>query len=122
MLRQEEEHREADKLARETIEALHQLEGFAYNLKNQISDEDKLGSKISEEDKETLMNAIKETLEWLDSNRQGTKEEFEEKKLELEKVSNPIMTKLYQQYGGAGGGPPPGAGSDEEDIPSHDEL
>lgn len=42
------------------------------------------------------------------------KEEFEHQQKELEKVCNPIMTKLYQGAGGApggmGGGPGPGAG------------
>lgn len=41
------------------------------------------------------------------------KEEFEHQQKELEKVCNPIMTKLYQGAGGMPGGPGgfPGAGA-----------
>jgi len=122
MLKDEEEHREADKTARETIEARNQLEGYAYNLKNQINDNDKLGSKISEEDKEALEKAIKETLDWLDENREADKESFESKRKELESVSNPIISKVYQQHGGGEGEGAPGGAGDDEDDSSHDEL
>jgi len=122
MLRDEEEHRESDKLARDTIDARNQLEGFAYNLKNQITDEDKLGGKIDADDKETLQKAVKETLEWLDDNRDATKEQFEEKRNELEQTSNPIVSKIYQQSGGAPGGHGGAEGGSDEDFSSHDEL
>jgi len=123
MLKEEEEHREQDKIIRETIEARNGLEGFAYNLKNQINDEEKLGGKIGEEDKETLEKKIKEVLEWLDENKEADKDAFDEKRKELESVSNPIVSKLYQ----AAGGPPGGAQGEgdytsEDDMGSHDEL
>jgi len=121
MLRDEEEHREQDKIVRETIEARNSLEGFAYNLKNQISDEEKLGGKIGEEDKETLEKKIKEVLDWLDENKDADKDAFEEKKKDLEAVSNPIVSKIYQASGGAPGGPG-GQEYAEEDMGSHDEL
>jgi len=119
MLKDEEDHREQDRITRETIEARNGLEGFAYNLKNQISDEDKLGGKIGEEDKETLEKKIKEVLEWLDDNKEADKDAFDEKRKDLESVSNPIVSKLYQGAGGAPGGAP---GGDDEDMGSHDEL
>jgi len=122
MLRDEEEHREQDKIVRETIEARNGLEGFAYNLKNQINDEEKLGGKISEEDKETLEKKIKEVLDWLDENKEADKDAFEEKKKDLEAVSNPIVSKLYQGAGGAPGGAPGGDYASEDDMGSHDEL
>jgi len=122
MLKDEEMHRESDKLARETIEARNHLEGYAYNLKNQINDEDKLGGKIEAEDKETLEKAIKETLDWLDDNREADKDAYESKRKELEGVSNPIVSKLYKEAGGPpGGAPGEGAGEYSEDD-SHDEL
>jgi len=45
------------------------------------------------------------------------KEEFEHQKKELEKVANPIMTKLYQ--GGAGG--MPGGGMPQQPQPESNE-
>ena len=75
------------------------MEGFAYNLRNSITDE-KLASKLSASDKDSLEKAINETLAWLDANQEGTVEEYEHHQKELERISNPIMTKLYQGAGG----------------------
>jgi heat shock protein 5 len=38
-------------------------------MKNQINDSEKLGDKISDEDKETITEAVNETLEWMESNQ-----------------------------------------------------
>ena len=121
MVREAEEFADEDKKIKETIEAKNGLEGFAYNLKSQISDEDKLGGKIEEDDKETIEAAIKETLEWLEENQEAEKDEYDAKKAELEKVANPIISKLYQEAGGA-----PGAADDDEDddddFSEHEDL
>merc|ERR1719478_920137 len=56
------------------------------------------------EDKETLEEAIKEVLDWLDDNQEADAEEYEEKQKELEGIANPIMQKVYAAGGGEGGG------------------
>ena len=65
--------------------------------------------KISESDRDTIVEKCKEALSWLEDNPEASKDEYERKQKELEGVCNPVITKLYQ---GAGGGapPPPGAG------------
>merc|ERR1711881_366371 len=99
-----------DKKVKDRIDGRNALEGYCYNLKNMGEDEEKgIADKLSEEDKETVEEAIKEALEWLDDNQEAEKEEFEEKQKELEKVANPIIQKVYQA--GAGGGAAP----EEED-------
>jgi len=123
MVREAEEFADADKSAKETIDARNNLEGYAYNLRNQINDEEKLGGKISDEDKETLEEKIKETIEWLDEHKDAEKDAYAEKLKELEGVSNPIVSKLYAEKGGEGGA----AGGDSEDADAdapadHDEL
>jgi len=119
MVREAEEFSEQDKEAKEKIDARNSLEGYAYNLRNQINDEDKLGGKLDEDDKNTIEEAVKETIEWLDEHKDAEKDEYAEKQKELEGKTNPIVTKVYQQAGG-------GAGESEggdEDIPAdHDEL
>lgn len=57
-----------------------------------------------EEDRKTVLEKINDVIRWLDSNQLAEKEEFEDKQKDLEKICNPIITKLY-----AGGAPPPGA-------------
>lgn len=78
-------------------------------MKSTVEDE-KFKDKLSEADKTTIMDKCNEIIKWLDANQLADKEEFEHKQKEIERVCNPIITKLYQ---GAGGAPPgfPGAGA-----------
>merc|ERR1712070_727544 len=68
MVREAEEFAEEDKLLRQTIEARNKLEGYAFNMRNQIEDEEGLGGQISDEDKETIEEAVNEVIDWLDDN------------------------------------------------------
>jgi hypothetical protein len=56
------------------------LEGLTYNLKNQIDDKEKLGGKLSDEEKSTIGNAVDEKIKWLDSNRDASVEEMKSQK------------------------------------------
>jgi heat shock protein 5 len=117
MVKEAEEFAEEDKVMKETIDARNGLEGYAFSLKNSVNDKEKLGSKISEEDKETIEKAVKEVTDWLEEHPDAEKDEYSEKQKELEAVANPIMTKLYQAGGGGGGAP-----HEDDDIPDHDDL
>merc|ERR1711991_739355 len=102
MVQEAEEFAEEDKKMKDRIDGRNDLEGYCYNLKNMLEDEEKgIADKISEEDKETIEEAVSEVLEWLDDNQEADAEEFEEKQKELESIANPIMSKVYQE-GGAG--------------------
>jgi len=123
MLKDAEQYAEQDKAAKETIDARNSFEGYAYSMKNTIEDEEKLGSKIGAEDKETISKAVQEAIDWLDEHKEATKEELDDKKKELEQVCNPIISKVYEKTGGpSGGGGGGGGGSDEDEGSSHDEL
>lgn len=117
MVEEAEKYAEEDKATRERIEARNGLENYAYSLKNQVNDEEGLGGKIDEDDKETLLEAVKETQDWLEENAAtATAEDFDEQKEKLSGVAYPITSKLYQ--GGAGGMPEYEGGDDD----GHDEL
>merc|ERR1711871_1405891 len=119
MVQEAEEFAEEDKLMKERIDKRNGLEGYAYNLKNTINDDEKgVADKLSEEDKETIEDAVNEVLEWLDDNQEADAEEFEEKQKELESIANPIMSKVYQE-GGAGGD---FGGDDDDEDWDDDEL
>lgn len=115
MVEEAEKYAEEDKATKARIEARNGLENYAFSLKSQLADESGLGGKLDEDDKEALVEAVKETTEWLDNNAQNAEtEEFEEQKQKLSDVAYPITSKLY-----AGGN----AGGDGDDDPSgHDEL
>lgn len=57
MVAEAEKYAEEDKATRERIEARNGLENYAFNLKNQVNDEDGLGGKIDEEEKETVSSS-----------------------------------------------------------------
>lgn len=82
---------------------------YAYSLKTQLNDKEKLGGKLSSEDKSAIEQAVEEQIKWLESNQGAETEELKEHKKQLEEIVTPIMTKLYGQggAGGAGGAPPP---------------
>jgi heat shock protein 5 len=113
MVKEAEENAEADAEVKGKVDARNGLESYAYNMKNQLDDEEKgLGGKVSAEQKETLLAAVNEALEWMEGNAEATAEEYKEKLKELEKTVNPIVKEVYEASGGA----PPGAGGggDEE--------
>ncbi|XP_052454592.1 endoplasmic reticulum chaperone BiP [Carassius gibelio] len=112
MVKEAERFADEDKKLKERIDARNELEGYAYSLKNQIGDKEKLGSKLSSDDKEAIKKAIEEKIEWLESHQDADLEDFQDKKKELEEIMQPIISKLY----GSAGGPPP----EEED--GKDEL
>jgi len=123
MVREAEEAADEDKRAKERVEAKNTLEQYAYSVRNAINDKEKLGSKISEEDRKTLEKAIKDTQEFIDNNQAAEKDEFDAQYKELESIVQPIFTKLYQQHGGGPGGPGgPGGYPGEEEMPLHDEF
>merc|ERR1712226_384080 len=107
MVNEAEKYKEEDKAAQERVQAKNELESHAFQLKQSVEDE-KVANAISQSDKATLVAKCDEVINWLDSNQTAEKEEYEFQKKELEKVANPIMTKLYQGAGGAPGGMPGG--------------
>lgn len=118
MVAEAEEFAEEDKATRARIEARNGLENYAFSLKNQVNDEEGLGGKIDDDDKETILEAVKEATDWLEENAStATTEDFEEQKEKLSNVAYPITSKLYS--GGAGGMPDYG---DDDEPSGHDEL
>jgi len=117
MIKDAEMFADEDKKLKERVEARNELESYAYSLKNQINDKEKLGAKITDEDKEKIEEAVNEKISWLEENQEAEGEDFKTQKKELEEIVQPIIAKLYQQ----GGGPPPGGEPEEEDF-DKDEL
>jgi len=126
MVQEAEEFAEEDKKVKARVDKRNALEGYAYQLRNSLNDEEKgVADKIEEDDKETLEEKIKEVLDWLDENQEAEAEDYEEKQKDLEGVANPIMQKVYAAGGGAPGAGGGDDGDDEDfdfDDDDHDEL
>lgn len=115
MVREAEEFAAEDEAQRKRIEALNSLSSFVFGLKSQLGDQEGLGGKISDDDKKTLLAAVKEASDWIDTNGQeATADELEEKLADIQSVVNPITAKLYTD----GSATP----ADDDDEPLHDEL
>ncbi|CAI5454963.1 unnamed protein product [Caenorhabditis angaria] len=112
MINDAEKFAEDDKKVKEKAEARNELESYAYNLKNQIGDNEKLGGKLDEDDKKTIEEAVDEAISWLGSNEDASAEDLKEQKKELEGKVQPIISKLYKD---GEGGAAPEEGADEKD-------
>jgi heat shock protein 5 len=122
MVREAEEFADEDEKVKARVDKRNALEGYAYQLRNSLTDEEKgIADKIDEEDKETLEEAVKEVLDWLDENSEADAEEFEEKQKELEGLANPIMQKAYAGAGGGAGGDG-GFDDDFDDFDDEDDF
>jgi len=116
MINDAEKFAEEDKALKSKVEARNELESYAYSLKNQINDKEKLGGKLAEDDKKTIEEAVDEAIDWLGKNLEASVEDLQEQKKDLEGKVQPIISKLY-----AGQAPPEGGeeeaagGSDDKD-------
>lgn len=96
MVREAEEFAEEDKKVKERIDSRNGLESYVFNLKNQLDDTEKgIADKISLEEKRGLLDAIDETIEWIEENPEAEKEDFDIKQKEIEDIVNPIMRQMY---------------------------
>merc|ERR1712212_391651 len=118
MVKDAETFADEDAKMKDKVDAKNEFESYAYSLKNQIKDKDKLGGKLTEEDKATLEKAVDEAIAWLDSHADATTEELKAEKKKLEDTATPIVSKLYQ---GQGGAPPPGGEGGEGGPSQSDE-
>jgi len=104
MVKEADRFKEEDDKQRDRIQSKNSLESYAYSMKSTVEDE-KVKDKIGEEDKKSITDKCKEVIDWLDHHQDDSKSEYEDKQKELEKVCNPIITKLYQAGGAPGGAP-----------------
>ena len=105
MVEDAEKFAEEDKQLKEKVDAKNELEQYAYTLKRQLDDKEQLGGKVSEDDKEKILNIVDEKINWLKDSDEASKEEFNAAKKEIEEIAQPIIAALYQKQDGGEGGP-----------------
>uniref|UniRef100_A0A674P9H7 Heat shock protein 8 n=1 Tax=Takifugu rubripes TaxID=31033 RepID=A0A674P9H7_TAKRU len=107
MVQEAEKYKAEDDVQRDKVSSKNSLESYAFNMKSTVEDE-KLAGKISDDDKQKILDKCNEVISWLDKNQTAERDEYEHQQKELEKVCNPIITKMYQSAGGMPGGMPEG--------------
>merc|ERR1712121_316218 len=118
MINDAEKFADEDAKLKGKVEARNELESYAYSLKNQLSDKEKLGGKLSDEEQSKIEEVINEKIAWLEENQDASAEDLKAQKKEMEDIVQPIIAKLYQ----GGQGPPPEGGEGDEDDEFKDEL
>lgn len=98
MINDAERYKADDEAQRERIAAKNALESYIYSLRQTIED-DQLKDRISATHRNQIREKCAELISWIDSNQSASKEEFDYKRKELEKLANPVITNLYQNAG-----------------------
>merc|ERR1712130_453400 len=111
MINDAEKFADEDAALKSKVEARNELESYAYSLKNQLSDKEKLGGKLSDDEQSKIEEVINEKIAWLEENQDASAEDLKAQKKEMEDIVQPIIAKLYQGQGG----PPPEDGGEEDD-------
>jgi L1 cell adhesion molecule like protein len=96
MIADAEKFAEDDKLFKERITALTDLENYVYNSRNILNTEE-FKSKVSEEDCKVVNDITNEILMWIENNNNGSADDFKEKLKELKDIVSPIFMKSYGQ-------------------------
>jgi len=109
---------EEDRIMRDTVQTRNELESTAFSLLSQIDDEEKLGGRLEEDDKETIREACEEVTAFIADNPDADLEDYKEKLNELKELINPIIEAAGGNMGGDGGY----EDDDDEDWDDHDEL
>merc|ERR1712228_203099 len=120
MIKDAEMYADEDKKVRERVDAKNAFDGYLHSMRGAAegSGENKgLSEKLDDDEKEQIMEALKDGQSWLDSNPEADAEEIKEKQKEVEGICAPIVSKYYGAGGGGGGG-----GDEEDEEEAHDEL
>jgi len=119
MIKDAEMFADEDKKVRERVDAKNAFDGYLHSMRGAAEgsgDNKGLSEKLDDDEKEQIMEALKDGQSWLDSNPEADAEEIKEKQKEVEGICAPIVSKYYQAGGGGGGG------GEEDEEEAHDEL
>jgi heat shock protein 1/8 len=99
MVNDSEKYKAEDDKQRERVASKNKLEGYAFSLKQAVSD----AKNLSADDQKTVQDAADKAIKWLDANQGAEKDEIEHQYNELSRKCSSIMSKLHQGQNGSGG-------------------
>jgi L1 cell adhesion molecule like protein len=97
MIKKAEDMKAHDESLIKTIESKNKLENYIFTIKNSINDPN-IKSKLSQSDINNIDSKSTELLNWLDNNKECSKETYDDKYKEFENLCSPIMSKLYDNH------------------------
>jgi heat shock protein 5 len=121
MISDAEQYEEEDKRVKERVDAKNAFDSYVHSMRSAVEgsgDQKGLSEKLAPDEKEKIMDALKDGQSWLDSNPEADAEGIKDKRKEVERICAPLLSKYYD-VGSSNGG----AGDAEEDYEeAHDEL
>ena len=126
MVADAEKFKDEDEKERSRVAAKNACESYVFQAKATVEDE-KVKDKIPENDRKLVLEKADTIIRWLEQNPSAEKDEFEHQQKEMEKVFNPIVTKMYGSNGAGfpgASGFAPGAkpGSEDSRGPTIEEV
>jgi len=98
MINESEKFKEDDIQLKESIEAKNNLENYIFGLRTYITNQ-QLKEKIQLNEIKIIEDTIQDGFIWLDYNTNNTKQIYDDKQKEYEKIINPIIIKMYAENG-----------------------
>merc|ERR1712110_778333 len=90
MVAEAEKYKSEDEAYKGKVEAKNALEGYVFNIRNTLQDEN-VGGKLDSADKEKITKIVEETIAWMDSTYDvQEKSVYEAKQKQVEAVVNPF--------------------------------
>lgn len=99
MIMEAKNYEEEDQRLRAKVDSRNGLESYLFNLRSSLEGEGMANMPL--ENTKELLDIIDETLDWMSSNPEATKHDYDDRMKEVESVAVPLMRHVY---GGAGSG------------------
>lgn len=107
MVQEAEQFKAEDEQNKARIDARNELENYLFQIKNTVND-DKIKSQMSEQEISELTTIVSETMSWMDTNQTAEKEEYDQKRKDIEEKFNPVIQRIYSQSAQGAGQMPTG--------------
>ena len=100
MIRDAKKFADSDRKAKARLEAKQELENLMRSIHSSLGEE--IGKNLDAHEKEEMEEQLSETRKWIDSKKgkSADKEDFADRKKELERIWNPLVSKAYRGGGG----------------------
>ena len=91
-----DKYKESDNTARELVESKNNLETYIYQVKSSLNDPN-IKEKLTNDDVSSIEDNVKQSFDWITSTTSAQKEDYDNKRSELENIFMPIISRVQQE-------------------------
>merc|ERR1712050_515139 len=98
MIKDAELFADEDKKVKERVDAKNAFDSYVHSMRSTVEgsgDHKGLSEKLDMDEKQKIMDALKDGQSWLDSNAEADAEEIKDKQNEVERICAPLLSKYY---------------------------